>query len=230
MLRRQLQSGIELYSVASGLYWTYSLTSSDQGIREKAIKIVRKQLEIASWLGCSTILVIPGMVAGFADDGEVVPYDLVQERVFDAVRRLSSYAEQLGVTIGLENVWNRVMLSPLEFRDFLDKVNSPCVGAYFDVGNVMRDGYPEQWISILGKRISKVHFKDYRRSVGTIDGFVDLLSGDVDYPAVMKALMEIGYDGWVTAEVFPYKHYQKAIPQTSSCAMDWILGKTSLQE
>lgn len=97
----------------------------------------------------------------------------------------------------------RIFAFPLEMRDFLDKVGSEYVGSYFDVGNVLPFGYPEQWIRILGKRIRKVHFKDFRRSVGTPDGFVELLTGDVDYPAVTEAFREIGYDGWVTAEIIP---------------------------
>ncbi|HCS74975.1 MAG TPA: xylulose 5-phosphate 3-epimerase [Clostridiales bacterium] len=217
--------GLELYSVATGLYWSYSLTASDAAVREKAEAIVRKQLDLAYWLGCDTILVIPGMVAGLAPGGEVVPYDVVYERALEAIKRLAPYAEKRKVIIGLENVWNKFLLSPNEMRDFIDEIDNPYVGAYFDVGNVILNGYPEQWISILGNRISKVHFKDYRRSVGTLDGFVDILSGDVDYPAVMKALEDIGYDDWVTAEVFPQGKYSESILDVTSKAMDIILGK-----
>lgn len=217
--------GLELYSVASGLYWTYSLTAADAAVRDKAEAIVRKQLDIASWLGCETILVIPGMVGGLTPGGEVVPYDVAYERALAAVKRLAQYAEERQVTIGLENVWNKFLLSPMEMKDFIDKINSPCVGVYFDVGNVVLNGYPEQWIDILGKRIAKVHFKDYRRNVGTLDGFVDILSGDVDYPAVMKALTNIGYDGWVTAEVFPQGSYPETVLHASSNAMDTILAR-----
>jgi L-ribulose-5-phosphate 3-epimerase len=216
---------LELYSVASGLYWSYSLTANDAAERDKAESIVRKQVDIAAWLGCDTILVIPGMVEGLSPGGEVIPYDVVYERALAAIKRLAPYAEERQVIIGLENVWNKFLLSPMEMRDFIDQVNSPRVGAYFDVGNVVLNGYPEQWINILGKRIAKVHFKDYRRSVGTLDGFVDILSGDVDYPAVMRALADIGYDDWVTAEVFPQGSHPEAILKTSSVAMDMILER-----
>ena len=154
-----------------------------------------------------------------------MPYDVVYERALEAIKRLAPYAEKRKVIIGLENVWNKFLLSPNEMRDFIDEIDYPYVGAYFDVGNVILNGYPEQWISILGNRISKVHFKDYRRSVGTLDGFVDILSGDVDYPAVMKALEDIGYDDWVTAEVFPQGKYSESILDVTSKAMDIILGK-----
>lgn len=217
--------GISLYSVASGLYWKYSLTANDPAIRQKAIDIVRKQLDTAAVLGCDTILVIPGMVSGLEPGGEIVPYDIVYERAFNTIKELALYAEEKGVTIGLENVWNQFLLSPLEMKTFIDQIGSTHVGAYFDVGNVMKDGYPEQWIHILGKRIAKVHFKDFKRNVGSLDGFVDLLNGDVDYPAVMAALRAVGYDGWVTAEVFPYAHYPETLIRTASAAMDSILGQ-----
>ncbi|NLC45012.1 MAG: sugar phosphate isomerase/epimerase [Clostridiales bacterium] len=216
---------LELFSVATGLYWSYSLTANDEAVRQKAEDIVRKQVDVASWLGCDTILVIPGMVSGLSPGGEVVPYDVVYDRALAAIKRLAPYAEERKVVIGLENVWNKFLLSPTEMRDFIDEVNNPYVGAYFDVGNVIINGYPEQWISILGSRIAKVHFKDYRRNVGTLDGFVDILSGDVDYPAVMEALSDIGYDDWATAEVFPQGKYPESVLAVTSKAVDIILGR-----
>ena len=105
--------------------------------------------------------------------------------------------------IGIENVWNKFLLSPLEMRDFIDKIGSDYVGSYFDVGNVVYSGYPEQWIHILGKRIRKVHFKDYRCNPGGLNCFVDLLSGDVNWRAVRQAFADIGYDGWAAGEMIP---------------------------
>ncbi len=216
---------LELFSVATGLYWSYSLTANDAAVREKAEEIVRKQVDVASWLGCDTILVIPGMVAGLSPGGEVVPYDVVYDRALAAIKRLAPYAEEHKVVIGLENVWNKFLLSPTEMRDFIDEVNNPYVGAYFDVGNVIINGYPEHWIKVLGKRIAKVHFKDYRRNVGTLDGFADILSGDVDYPAVMKALSDVGYDDWATAEVFSQGKYPESVLAVTSKAVDIILER-----
>lgn len=205
------KAGIELYSVASGLYWKYSLSSDDADMREKAKECVRKQLQVASWLGCDTILIVPGAVSvSFAPELGVTDYDVVYERSLAAIKELSKDAERLKVSIGLENVWNNFLLSPLEMRDFIDKVGSAYVGSYFDVGNVMFSGYPEHWIKILGSRIKKVHFKDYRRSVGSLDGFVDLLAGEVDWKAVKAAFEKIGYDGWVTGEMIPpYSQYSE---------------------
>ncbi len=110
-------------------------------------------------------------------------------------------------------------------RDFIDKIDSPYVGAYLDVGNVVNFGYPEHWIKILGSRIKKVHFKDFKVSVGNINGFVDLLSGDVNYPAVMEQFKNIGYDDYVIAEMGVYKDYPDQTIYTTSIAMDRILGK-----
>lgn len=221
------KAGIELYSVASGLYWKYSLSSDDEAMRAKAKECVRKQLQVAAWLGCDTILIVPGAVSvSFAPELGVTDYDVVYERSLAAVKELAKDAERLKVSIGLENVWNNFLLSPLEMRDFIDKVGSAYVGSYFDVGNVLYCGYPEQWIKILGKRIKKVHFKDYRRSVGSLDGFVDLLAGEVDWKAVKAAFDKIGYDGWVTGEMIPpYSQYSDTIIYNTSNAMDRIIGR-----
>lgn len=218
--------GIEIASLASGLYWSYPATSSDPAIRQKSKDIVRKQLEFAALLGTDGILVVPGAVAGLSPDSEVVQYDVAYERALEAFTELKEDAEAHKVSICLENVWNKFLLSPMEMRDFVDKIDSPYVGVYFDVGNVIYTGYPEHWIRILGKRIKKVHFKDFRRSVGTLDGFVDLLAGDVNFPEVVKALEEVGYDDYVTAEMIPnYTHYTNQIIYNTSKSMDKILGR-----
>lgn len=218
--------GLELYSVASGLYWQYNYTSANPENVKYAKEITKKQLQVASWLGCDTILVVPGAVEVAFDPGEVVEYDVAYERALEALRELAPVAEELNVHIGVENVWNRFLLSPMEMRDFIDKVGSTHVGSYFDVGNVLYDGFPEHWIKILNKRIKKVHFKDYRRAAGDLYGFVDLLAGEVNYPAVMAQLENIGYDNWVTAEMLPpYTHYPETILYNTSNAMDKILGR-----
>ena len=221
------EAGIELYSVASGLYWSYNYTSDDPAVREKAKNATRKQLQIAAWLGCDTILVVPGAVSVcFAPELGVVDYDVAYTRAQEALKELAPEAERLGVKIGVENVWNNFLLSPLEMARFIDEIGSDYVGSYFDVGNVQYIGHPEQWVKILGKRIFKVHFKDYRKAVGSLDGFVDLLAGDVNYPAVMDAFRAIGYDNWVTGEMLPpYTHYPETILYNTSNSMDKIIGR-----
>jgi len=218
--------GLELYSVACGLYWTYNYTSANAENVARAKEITKKQLDVASWLGCDTILVVPGAVEVAFDPGEVVEYDVAYNRALEALKELAPYAEKLGVSIGVENVWNRFLLSPMEMAEFIDKVGSDYVGSYFDIGNVLFSGYPEHWIKILNKRIKKVHFKDYRRAAGDLHGFVDLLSGEVNWPAVMQKLEDVGYDNWVTAEMLPpYTHYPETIIYNTSNAMDKILGR-----
>lgn len=218
-------AGLEIAGLATGLYWDYSMTSDDPGVRQKAVDICKKQLDLAQVLGVDAILVIPGAVGvDFIPDFPAVSYDKVYERALEAVSGLADYARTAGVAIALENVWNKFFLSPLELKGFIDTVGSDHVGSYFDVGNVVHSGYPEHWISILGHRIKKVHFKDYRREVGGLAGFVDLLAGDVNYPAVVEALQAIGYDNYVTAEMIPsYKHHSVQIVYNTSRSMDAIL-------
>jgi len=219
--------GIEISSLASGLLWSSPLTSGDAAVRTKARGIVRRQIEAASALGTDAILSIPGAVdIFFMQGGEVVPYDRVQERLRDAIQDVLPHAEKHHVAIGLENVWNKFFLSPLEVRDFIDYFKSKYVGVFFDTGNIMPFGYPEQWIRILGHRIKRVHVKDFRRAVGTIEGFVDLLEGDVDWPAVVKALADVGYDSYLIAEMIPlYRHHPAARIRNASTALDYILGR-----
>lgn len=220
------EAGVALYSVASGLYWKKNYTASSEEIRREAKEITKKQLQVASWLGCQSILVVPGAVGvDFEPGSEIVDYDVAYDRCLEALKELAPVAEEYQVELCIENVWNKFLLSPLEMRDLIDKVNSPWVGSYFDVGNVLYCGYPEQWIKILGKRIRKVHFKDFKRSVGTLDGFGDLLSGDVNWKNVRAALEKTGYDGWVTAEMLPpYAQYPETILYNTSNAMNRIIG------
>lgn len=195
---------MELSSLATGLLWQYPLSSDDAEQRNKGKKIVKKALEAASLIGVDTVLTIPGVVhASFIPGCKVVSYDTVYKRSFSAISELADVAEKYKVYIGVENVWNKFLLSPLEMRDFVDKTKSKYVGVYFDVGNVVLTGLPEQWISILGKRIKKVHLKDFKSSIGTLAGFVDLTMGDVNWKNVVSGLKKTGYKGgYLVVEVF----------------------------
>jgi len=219
--------GIAIPSLSSGLCWTYSLSSDDPAERQKAHDMIVRQLYCAKMLGAETILIIPGSVSvEFTPEWPVVPYDVVYERALEEVKKLAPIAEEYGVEIGLENVWNKFLVSPLEMRNFIDAVGSDFVGSYFDTGNVVYAGYPEHWIRILGKRIKKVHFKDYRYVPGTLNGFVDLLSGDVNWPEVMKAFHDIGYEGWAAGEMIPqYKYASDQIIYNTSASMERILNE-----
>lgn len=197
--------GIEISSVATGQNWAWSPSASDPEVRKKIIDFTCKALNVTKWLGTDAYLYVPGAVhVFFMPDAEVVPYDICYERATEALKQILPTAEETGVAIGVENVWNKFLLSPLEMRDFIDSFGSEMVGAYFDVGNVLLTGFPDQWIRILGKRIKRIHIKDFKLSVGTADGFVDLLDGDVDFSSVKEALAEIGYDGYVTGELIPF--------------------------
>ena len=214
------QANLKLSGLASGFGWSHPVTCADPAVRERGIELTAASLRVARDLGIDAILMVPGGVgAEFIPDFQGAPYDVAYENALSALHQLKSVAEEMEVTIAVENVWNKFLLSPLETRDFLDQIDSPRVGAYFDVGNVVLTGYPQQWIEILGERIARVHFKDFQRAVGTIDGFCDLLEGDVDYRAVMEALRKVGYDGPVAAEFF---EVEAKLPQISA-AMDEIL-------
>ena len=209
--------GIEISSVASGESWGCSPTDDDPAVRAKIVDFTKQALQVAKWLGVDAYLFVPGAVdVFFLEDSPVVPYDVCYERAKAAVEQILPTAEQLGVTLGIENVWNKFLLSPLEMRDFIDSFGSSAVGSYFDAGNVLLTGYPEHWIRILGKRIVRVHVKEFKKSVGTAAGFVDMLEGDMDFAAVKAALAEVGYDGYVTAEMLPY---QAGRPQKTAEAM-----------
>lgn len=209
--------GIEIASVASGESWTCSPTDDDPAVRGRIIEFTKKALQVAKWLGADAYLFVPGAVdVFFLEDSPVVPYDVCYERARQAVEQILPTAERLGITIGIENVWNKFLLSPLEMRDFIDSFGSKAVGSYFDAGNVLLTGYPEHWIRILGDRIVRVHVKDFSKSIGTAEGFVDMLEGDVDFQAVRTALAEVGYDGYVTAEMLPY---QPGRPEKTAEAM-----------
>jgi hexulose-6-phosphate isomerase len=185
--------GVTLSGLATGLYWGANACSEDPAVRQKAASILKKQIECASALGIDAILVVPGAVGvDFIPGGEVVPYQLAYERAKEFIRAAIPAAEKAGVTICIENVWNKFLLSPLEMKAFIDSFGSERVASYLDVGNTLATGYPEHWISALGPRIRRVHFKDYRRAVGSVDGFCDLLSGDVNWAGVMKELKAAG--------------------------------------
>jgi len=158
-------------------------------------------IDNAKFYGASSVLVVAGRV----DKNN--SYDKVYAEQQKRLRVALPYAEKQGIKLLIENVWNNFLLSPLEMARFLDELESPAIGAYFDVGNVVRFGWPDQWIKILGKRIGKLDIKEYSRKIqmneGLRKGFqVEIGEGDCDWPAVRKALNQIGYiDGWATAEV-----------------------------
>lgn len=220
VLRKKIEGkGLEIASVSSGLLWTYPLSSPDKKIREQGGKIVEKALVSAKILGAGAILVVPGVV------NENTDYDDCYKRSQESLKKLADTAEKTGVYIGVENVWNKFLLSPLEMKRFIEEIGSEYVGAYFDVGNVLVNGYPEMWIKILGRMIKRIHLKDFKVSIGNITGFCELLEGDVSWDRVIAALKKSGYDGYLTAELGPYRFYPETIIYHTSLSMDRILGR-----
>lgn len=223
------RAGVELSGLATGLYWASNPASNDPAVRARARTILESEIAAARGLGVDAILVIPGSVGvDFIPGCEVVPYDVAWERATAFIRDALPAAERAGVRLCVENVWNKFLLSPIEMRQFIAQFDSEWVGAYFDVGNALAFGYPEHWISTLGPAIRRVHVKDYRRAVGTADGFVELLSGDVNWPGVLAALRAVGYAGWLTAEMIPpvpfYRHCPEVLIHNTSKAMDALLA------
>ena len=198
VLRAHDETGLAIPTVSCGQH-SRGLSNPDTAKRAEAVAGVKQALRDAKRYGASSILVVPGGVT------EEVAYAAAYQRVQDALRQTVPLAEELGVKLAFENVWNHFLLSPLEAARFVDEFHSPAVGWHFDVGNAIYLGWPEQWIRILGQRIRKLHIKEYSRKnmneKGLRAGFaVEYLEGDNDWPAVMKALDDIGYQGWATAE------------------------------
>lgn len=215
------KAGIEITSLATGALWQHPLTSEDATTRERGRAIVRKCLELAAGLGVDAILVVPGLVGRGTGAELIVGYETAWRRAQEALKELAPEAARHRVVIGVENVWNRFLLSPLEMKRFLQEIGSPWVMAYLDVGNILRFGYPQDWIRTLGPLIKRVHVKDFKLAADT---FVGLLEGDVDWKAVVTAFREVNYRGWWVAEVSPNRIVPDAILWDTSRAMDFILA------
>jgi hexulose-6-phosphate isomerase len=170
------------------------------GVVNGSTSDLRGAVDRATYYGATSVLVVAGGVNQHSS------YDHNYKSTQETIRRALPYAEDEGIDLLIENVWNNFLLSPLEMARYIDELDSPRVGAYFDVGNVVRYGWPEQWIRILGERIGKLDIKEYsrkkQRDEGLWKGFlVEIGEGDCGWPAVRKALAEIDYRGWATAEV-----------------------------
>lgn len=195
------QTDLPIHGVVDSAHWNDTLSAADPAVRSSGVRALEQALRDSKTYGGTTVLLVPGKV----ERGKV-SYADVYQRSQAEIRKVLPLAEELGIKIAIENVWNDFLLSPLEEARYIDEFDSPYVGAYFDVGNVLRYGWPEEWIRVLGKRILKVDIKEFSvakmRSEGLGKGFgVELLEGDNDWPAVMAAFREIGYQGWATAEI-----------------------------
>ena len=193
------ETGLVASSVCCSTHWKASLSDPDPAMRLKGMDGIRTALEDAHAYGTDALLVVPGTV------NENVRYDECWERSTDCIRQLLPVAKKLRVRICIENVWNNFLLSPMEACRYVDQFNSPYVGFYFDCGNVLVYGWPEQWIHILGKRIGRIHIKEFSRkkadAEGRWKGFqVALTEGEVNWDSVIKALRTHYKGQWLTTE------------------------------
>jgi hexulose-6-phosphate isomerase len=196
----------------------YTLTSGDKKKRRAAVEIVRRMVDICSSLGGSIVLIEPGVVTSS------LSYRDAYANCQAAMKEAAGYAEKKNVTLALENVWGKFLMSPLEFAAFLDGFRSEAVGAYFDVANVLAFGYPQDWIRILAHRIKSIHFKDFNAAAGGIHGFCNPFDGSVDWFAVKRALEAIEYDGYIVAEVIIPETWQRGFIPELSRKMDYFIN------
>ncbi len=200
VLKAKEATGLKVHSVCDSKHWKLLLSSPDAKIREEGVEALKVALEDARVFGADAVLLVPGRV------NDTVSYDECWNRSSEEIGKALPFAEKLKIKIAVENVWNNFLLSPMEAVRYIDQFQSQWVGAYFDCGNILAYGWPEQWIRILGKRIAKIHIKEYSRKIadtqGKSAGFkVKLREGDVNWTAVMTALDEIGYQGWTSIEM-----------------------------
>jgi L-ribulose-5-phosphate 3-epimerase len=223
--------GIEISGVCSFLFWPYPLTSNDAEKRAKGLELAGKMVDAAALLGTKNLLVVPGAVyIPWAPEPTPVPNDVCWERSKAALRQMIPRAEGAGVSLNLENIFaNGFLMSPAEMNRFVDDLGSDSVGVHFDTGNIMQYQFPEHWIRQCGKRIRNVHLKEYDKRAGnefSLFSFRSLLAGSTDWPAVLAAFDEVGYEGYLTFEYFhPFEHWPEALVFQTSEALDWMLGR-----
>ena len=185
---------LPIHSVMNSEHWRSPLSSADPAVVEKSMEGMRTSLRNAKLWGADTVLLVPAVV------NPETSYAQAWERSQKQIRKLIPLAEETKVIIGIEEVWNKFLLSPLEFARYVDEFNSPWIRAYFDIGNVAIQAYPQDWIRTLGKRIVKVHVKDFAFKKRLAE-FTPLLEGEIDWRAVHAALADIGYQGTATVEL-----------------------------
>ena len=185
------EKGVPIHSICYG-GWDCPLSDPNPETVAEGFRKLENALRTAKAVGADTVLLVPAVVT------ETVRYGEAWDRSHENIVKILPLAEELGIVIAVENVWNKFLLSPLEFARYVDEFNSPWIQAYFDVGNVILFGFSQDWIRTLGKRIRKIHLKDFKRQGYA---WVNLREGDVNWIEVRKALTEIGYTGYLTPEL-----------------------------
>ena len=194
------QTGLVIPGVVNSVHWKSPLSDPDPAVRAKCVESMKTAFKDCKAYGGTTVLLVPAMVK------KGINYADAYKRSQEEIRKLLPIAEETGIKIAIENVWNNFLLSPMEAARYIDEFENPMIGWYFDVGNVVRYAWPEHWIRILNKRIIKIDIKEYSRKKQTEEGIwegfkVKLGDGDCDWAAVNKALKEVEYQGWGSAEV-----------------------------
>lgn len=216
-LKPLIAETVPIAGMYAGDAWRVPLTDDDPAVRQRGLDLMYRSIEVGLLLGMSSLLIVPGAVT------DTVPYDRAYERAQEALRKLAERNRGSGLLLGVENVWNRFLLSPLEMARFIDEIGDPDLGAYFDVGNIQAFGFPDQWIRILGQRVKRIHVKDFRGS-GPTGAFVPLLAGDVPWDRVMPALRAIGYDSYITAELPVFQRFPAEGVYQIARSIDALIG------
>jgi L-ribulose-5-phosphate 3-epimerase len=224
--------GLAISGLCSFLFWPYSLTHNDPERRQEGIELALKMVRAARLLETPNLLVVPGAVyIPWLENEAPVPPEVCDRRAREAVRRLIPEAAKAGVLLNIENIFaNGFLHSPQELIEFVESFKSDHVRVHFDTGNIMQYHFPEHWIKLLGKRIANVHVKEYSKKVHefNLHAFRPLLDGTVNWPAVLEALDQAGYRGYLTFEYFnPYPHWPEALVYQTSDALDRMLGRRS---
>ncbi|MBN9121030.1 MAG: sugar phosphate isomerase/epimerase [Planctomycetes bacterium] len=211
-VKAQTETGVKIHGVIDSIHWNLPLSDPDPVVREEGLFGLLQALDDAAFYGADTVLLVPGVV------NKNVSYEQCFERSQAEVKKALPHAEKLKVKIAIEVVWNDFITKPEQLIDYVDALKSEWVGAYFDCSNMIKYGVPPaDWIRKLGKRMFKFDFKGYSKA----KQWVPIGEGDEDWPEILKALAEVGYDGWATAEVGGggEEHLKKV-----SAAMDKVLG------
>lgn len=200
VLKARDATGLEIPGVVNSLHWKKPLSDPDPKVRAETTESMKEAIKATKKYGGTTVLLVPGVV------NKEVSYAEAYERSQKEIRKILPVAKKHKIKIAIENVWNNFLISPVEAARYIDEFDSEWIGWYFDVGNIVRYGWPEHWIEALGERIIKIDIKEYsrkkQRENGIWEGFkVELTEGDCDWATVNVALAKVGYQGWGSAEV-----------------------------